>query len=106
MMDSDERKRFRKKVRKLWESNRYTFDEVCQELDMEPGELNRLAERMGLGERPECDVYIPTPEEIRLRTAAMRQKWTQTEREARIEAAHSVTMKYKPPSPDNEDDDE
>jgi predicted Zn-dependent protease with MMP-like domain len=90
-MDEETRK-LRKKVKKLWKVSELTFDEICDELGMEPGELNRLAEEMDLGERPECDIYIPTPEEIRLRAAAIRANWTQAEREARIERAHSVTI--------------
>ena len=88
---TEEKRKLRKKLRKLWVSE-LTFDEICDELELEAGELNRLAEEFDLGERPECDIYIPTPEEIRLRAAAIRANWTQAEREARIERAHSVTI--------------
>lgn len=51
---------------------------------MGPVELREYATSLGLGDRQDPEVYLPTAEQIRLATAAIRSGWTQTERESRL----------------------
>ena len=55
-------------------------------------QVRAFAASLGLGHREEPEFYLPTPEEIRLATARIRSGWTQTEREARLEAARTSRM--------------
>ena len=56
-------------------------------------ELDAAAALLGLPDRVDPDVYLPSREVIRMETALIRSKWTQAEREARLNAAWSVRMK-------------
>ena len=50
---------------------------------MGEAELLAFADYLELDERPEIDVYLPTPEEIRLAAAEIRAGWSAAELEAR-----------------------
>ena len=80
-----------RKLRRLWAGDS-TFAEICEEMEMTPAGVNAFAASLGLGARAEPEFYLPTPEEIRLQTALIRSRWTQAEREARLEAARTVRM--------------
>lgn len=58
---------------------------VAAEMQMPQEAVVALAAEMGLGERPEPDCYMPTPEEIRMETARFRADWSQAERDARVQ---------------------
>lgn len=83
---AEERANFRRRFRRLWRG-KLPFDVICERLDVEPGEAMEIAESLGLGERNAPDVYYPTPEEIRLKAAAMKGKWTPDERDYRLRGA-------------------
>lgn len=76
-------------IRRLWVGE-LTTEEVALEMEMTGDELAEAAKSLGLPERGEPNVYIPTPLEIRLASADIRSKWTPQEREERLKAAHSV----------------
>lgn len=71
----------------LAEGHRVSLDAgiVAGEMQMTPEAIIALAAEMGLGERPEPDCYLPTPDEIRLETARFRSEWSQAERDARVQ---------------------
>lgn len=46
--------------------------------------LLAYAATLGLSDRVEPDVYVPTEAEIRMAAARIRMGWTQAEREARL----------------------
>lgn len=83
-------------MRRLWRGG-LTLDEVAEELsissvdfgdceivDFTTAMVLDIAEHMQLPERVEPNDYIPTPAEIRMACAEIRQSWTPAEREARI----------------------
>jgi hypothetical protein len=74
----------KRKLRHLWKGE-HTLEEICEEMAMAEPELLAFADTLGLSldERPEIDVYLPSPEEIRLATAEIRAGWTPAELEAR-----------------------
>jgi len=72
----------KRKLRHLWKGE-LSFQEICEEMGMSPIALLAYAASLGLGERPEVEVYIPTPEQIRLAAAAIRAGWSPAELEAR-----------------------
>ena len=73
-------------LRHLWKGE-LTRAEIAEELSWTDEQLDMAAELMGLPERPDPDVYLPSREEIRLATARIRSQWSQADREARICAA-------------------
>jgi hypothetical protein len=72
----------KRRLRHLWKGE-YTLDEICEEMEMGEPEMLAFAESLGLGERPEIDVFMPTPEQIRLAAAEIRAGWSHAELEAR-----------------------
>lgn len=76
----------KRKLRRLWSYSDLSFDELCDEMEMPQSELLEYAESLGLPERPEPDVYIPTPEQIRMAAAEIRSEWTQADLESRLGA--------------------
>jgi hypothetical protein len=72
----------KRRVRRLWAGD-LTLGEICEELSLGEGEFLALAASLGLHDRPEPDVYLPTPEEIRLAAAEVRAGWTRVELESR-----------------------
>ena len=83
-------------IRRLWRGG-LTIEEVAEELSISSVDFGdcdvvdftsemvlEIASEMQLPERVESNDYIPTPSEIRLACAAIRQSWSQAEREARI----------------------
>lgn len=73
----------KRQFRRLWKSD-CTYDELCSEVGMTSAEVRIFANSLGLGERPEPEPYLPTPDEIRLQCAIFRAGWSQVEREARL----------------------
>jgi hypothetical protein len=72
----------KRRVRRLW-SGDLTLGEICEELSLGEREFLALASSLGLHDRPEPDVYLPTPEQIRLAAAEIRADWTRAELESR-----------------------
>lgn len=83
-------------IRRLWRGG-LSIDEIAEELslssvdfgdcdvvDFTPEMVISLAATMRLPARIEPNDYIPTPSEIRMACAEIRQSWTPAEREARI----------------------
>jgi hypothetical protein len=90
----------KRKLHRLWAGDS-TFAEICEEMGMTADGVREFAASLGLGDRPEPEFYLPSPQEIRLQTARIRAGWTQTEREARLEAARTARMN-EPTGHDNE----
>ena len=81
----------RRRLRRLWQGES-TTEEIASELGLTEGEIMAVAENLGLPERTIADVYLPSALEIRLATAEIRSRWTQSEREARLGAAWSARI--------------
>jgi hypothetical protein len=90
----------KRKLHRLWAGDS-TFAEICEEMAMTAEAVREFAGSLGLGERAEPEFYLPTQEAIRLATARIRAGWTQTTREARLEAARTARMN-EPTGRDNE----
>ena len=73
----------KRRLRMLW-SGDSTIEEIADELVMAPAEIDALAVSMGLGERPEVDLYEPDEKTIRAACARIRAGWTPDERESRL----------------------
>lgn len=81
---SKERANLRRRLRRLWVSD-CLFEELCDEMGMTAAEVRVYAVSLGLDpNRPEPDVYLPTPEEILRETTKIKMSWTPVEREARL----------------------
>jgi hypothetical protein len=89
----------KRKLHRLWAGDS-TFAEICEEMAMTADAVHAFAASLGLGERAEPEFYLPSLEEIRLATARIRAGWSQTEREARLEAARTARMN-EPTGQDN-----
>lgn len=76
----------KRKLRRLWSYSDLSFDEVCDEMEMSESELRQYAASLGLTEREEPSVFIPTPEQIRMAAAEIRSGWSQADRESRLGA--------------------
>jgi len=81
----------KRKLHRLWAGDS-TFAEICEEMGMSEPAVLEFAALLGLGHREEPEFYLPSQEEIRLATARIRAGWSQTEREARLEAARTARM--------------
>jgi hypothetical protein len=79
-----ERANQKRRLRRLWVSDA-SWDEVCEEMGLEPESLRAFAATLGLYDRPDPDIYLPTPQEIKVAAANIRMGWSQAEREARLE---------------------
>lgn len=78
-------------IRRMWNHDLST-EEICDELGFSMQQLFAAAQMLGLPDRVEPDVYLPTPEEIRLACAKIREGWSQSERESRRSAAWSIRI--------------
>ena len=76
----------KRRLRRLWSYSDLSFEELADEMGLTQPGLIAYALSLGLKDRVEPDVYIPTPEEIRLAAAEIRSKWTESERESRLGA--------------------
>ncbi len=56
----------------------------CDVVEFSVASVLALAKQMGLPEREDPEVYVPSPETIRIECAIIRASWTQAEREARL----------------------
>ncbi len=72
----------KRQIRHLWKGE-LTIGEIAEVMCMTHGELLEFADSLGLPEREETCVYLPTPEQIRLAAASIRAGWTRAELEAR-----------------------
>jgi hypothetical protein len=89
-------------LRRLWEEDNLTIDDIASDLtfstyewslDGEVAEVMefdvpavfKAAALLELGERPE--IILPSPEDIRVACASIREQWTQKEREERLKHA-------------------
>ena len=86
-----ERANAKRRFRRLWAGD-LTTEEICEELGWTIEAVHDFATALGLGERVEPDVYIPTEVEIRLAAAQIRMRWTPAEREARMAPKWSGTL--------------
>lgn len=77
-----DRANWKRRIRRLWAGD-LTMQEICEEIGMPRDEFLAAAAALGLRDRPEPDVYIPTPEQIRLAAAEIRAGWSRAELEAR-----------------------
>ena len=73
----------KRRLRMLW-SGDSTIEEIADELVMSEEQVSSLAASMGLGERPEVDLYEPDEKTIRAACARIRAGWTPDERESRL----------------------
>lgn len=78
-------------IRRMWVHDLST-EEICDELEFTLEELLQAAASLGLPERIEPEVYLPSHDEIRRACAQIRSRWTQAERESRRNAAWSIRM--------------
>lgn len=81
----------KRQLRHLWKGE-LTTQEIAEEMDFTLEELRDAASWLGLPDRIEPDVYMPTELEIKKATAEIRSRWTPAEREARLIAAWSVRI--------------
>jgi len=82
----------KRKLRKLWSYSDLSFDEVCDEMEMSAHELLAYAASLGLRERVEPNVFIPSPEQIRVAAAEIRAGWSEADRESRLGAGAFCRM--------------
>jgi hypothetical protein len=85
----------KRQFHRLWKSDA-TYEELCEEMQMTPEEVRAFADSLWLGERPEPNPYLPSPEEIRIECAKIRAGWSQAERESRLGGRLPVRMKEAP----------
>ena len=79
---------------KKWSADRSgPVRETYAIIEFDVGVVERCAEELGLGDRPNVEIYLPSREEIRLAAAAIRAGWTQEERESRLRNAWIGTIK-------------
>jgi hypothetical protein len=82
----------KRKLRRLWSYSDLSFDEVCDEMGMGSDELVAYAKSLGLEDRVEPLVFIPSPEQIRIAAAEIRAGWSEAERECRLGAGVFARM--------------
>jgi hypothetical protein len=75
-------------LRHLWKGE-LTFNEIAEEMEFSPEQLEAVAKSMGLPQRVDPETYLPSREEIRMAAAMIRSEWSQAEREARLASAWS-----------------
>lgn len=78
-------------LRHLWKGE-LTLEEIAEEMGFSPEQLDAAVELLGLPERQEPDVYLPTREEILLAAAKIRAGWTPAELESRRRASRDVRL--------------
>lgn len=86
-----ERANAKRRFRRLWAGD-LTTQEICEELGWTLEDVHKFALSLGLTERVEPDVYIPTESEIRRAAAKIRMQWTPAEREARMAPRYFVRL--------------
>lgn len=80
-------------IRHLWKGE-LTLAEIAEEMEFTPEQLAEAVASLGLPERSEADVYLPTRAEIRKAAAEIRAGWTPAEREARLCGSWRVRLEY------------
>ncbi len=61
--------------------------EECEILTFDVAAVVKAARVLGLDERSQVEIFVPTPEQIRVAAALIREEWTQREREDRRKSA-------------------
>lgn len=61
--------------------------EECEILTFDVAAVVQAARALGLNERSQVEIFVPTPEQIRVAAALIREGWTQREREDRRKSA-------------------
>jgi hypothetical protein len=61
--------------------------EECEILTFDVAAVVQAAKALGLDERSQVEIFVPTPEQIRVAAALIREGWTQREREDRRKSA-------------------
>lgn len=89
LAEHKERANRKRQLRRLWKGE-LTDGEIAETMGLSLGELLQFAERLGLPEREESAVYLPTPEQIRLAAAEIRRGWSRAEHEARRMPWHGM----------------
>lgn len=89
--DANEKRR----LRRLWVGE-LTTDEIAHEMGWSLETLLAVARSLGIPDRIEPDVYMPSEIEIKMAAASIRMSWTDAERDQRLRAAWSVTMEESP----------
>lgn len=70
-----QRANHKRRIKRLWGGD-LTLEEICEEIGMTKAEFLAEAAALGLENRPEPDVYVPTPEAIRMEAAEIRRGWS------------------------------
>lgn len=86
----------KRKLQRLWDHSDLTIPEICEEMEMSEPDLLAYAQSLGFGERQDPEIFMPTPEEIRLAAAAIRATWSQSERESRLGGRAPVRLRKAP----------
>lgn len=89
LAEHKERANRKRQIRHLWKGE-LTDEEIAETMGLTLGELLAFAESLGLPEREESAVYLPTPEQIRLAAAEIRRGWSRVELEARRMPWHGM----------------
>jgi hypothetical protein len=61
--------------------------EECEVTSFDVADVVAAAAELGLHERPQVEIYVPTPEQIRVAAAEIRAGWSEREREERRKGA-------------------
>lgn len=61
--------------------------EECEVTTFDVAAVIEAARSLGLTDRPQVEIYVPSPEQIRVAAAEIRSRWTQREREERLKHA-------------------
>ena len=89
LAEHKERANRKRQIRHLWKGE-LTDAEIAEEMELSLDELLEFAESLGLPEREQSCVYLPTPEQIRLAAAEIRAGWSQAVLEARRMPWHGM----------------
>ena len=61
--------------------------EECEVTSFDVADVVAAAAELGLHERPQVEIFVPTPEQIRVAAAEIRAGWSEREREERRKGA-------------------
>ena len=70
-------------IRRLWKGD-LTTEEICEEMQFTGNQLDEARTSLGLPEREEPDTYLPSPLQIKIECAKIRETWSESTREQRI----------------------
>lgn len=78
--------------------------EECEILTFDVAVVVQAARALGLNERPQVEIFVPTPEQIRVAASLIREQWTQREREERRKGAWLSAILENATDEDNDAD--